>query len=137
MKPQPQRQPGGMLSRLPATMPNAETLSFEAYEFVRIHFREDGRPYSATTQNHVLERVVAFLMQQSDISAGAAALIAGHAICEYLSTQARVSIDIDRSTAFGVTVTDQRTGTARLISAFEIGQLLDAQAILTASPAPH
>ncbi|MNW03264.1 hypothetical protein D3C71_1991710 [compost metagenome] len=76
-------------------------------------------------------------MQLADVSASAAGLIAGHAICEYLSTQARVSIDIDRSTTFGVMVTDKATGNTRLVSAFEIGQLFAAQAILTAAPAPH
>jgi len=134
----PLRPRGAIVARpmLPATA-MTENLRHDAYEFVRMHFRDDGRPYSAATHNHVLERTTAFLMQQADISAGAAALIAGHAICEYVSSHARVSIDIDRSTAFGIVVTDKTTGTTRLVSAFEISQLFAAQAILTAVPTPH
>ncbi|AOB29895.1 hypothetical protein AKI39_03110 [Bordetella sp. H567] len=118
-------------------IPSQDELRAEAYEFVRLHFRADGRPYAAMDKNLLLERVTAFLMQRAEVSADTASTLAAHAICEYLSTQARVAIDIDRSTAYGIVVIDRATNSKRIVSAFEISQLLTAQALLAGTATPH
>jgi hypothetical protein len=120
-----------------SAVPLHDDLRAEAYEFVRLHFRDDGRPYAAVDNNRLLERATAFLMQRAEVSTDTASTLAAQAICEYVSTRARVAIDIDRSTAFGIVVIDRATNTTRIVSAFEISQLLAAQALLAEAPAPH
>jgi hypothetical protein len=139
MNVQPLRPSAAIIARqqLHAGGSTHDAVRADAYEFVRLHFRTDGRPYGAIDRNRLLERVTAFLMQRADISTDTASTLAAQAICEYVSTQARVAIDIDRSTAFGIVVVDRATNTTRIVSAFEISQLLAAQALLTESPAPH
>jgi hypothetical protein len=80
----------------------------------------------------LLERTIAFLMQLAPISQGRAETIAAQAICEYQCHEAKVSIDVDSSTAFCVFVVDRSSGTRRAVSAFEIAELLADRQLATA-----
>lgn len=126
------QRPRGIVARPLGDACTTDTLRVDAYEFVVLHYRDDGRPWAAAECNHLMERAVAFLMQRAPISQRRAETIAAQAICEYQCHEAKVSIDVDSSTAFCVVVVDRATNKRRAVSAFEIAELLTDRALATA-----
>lgn len=109
-------------------MMNTQTESdirIRAMEFVRLRYTAAQEMGLDVNRDHVMSYTVNLLTTLFAVSQRRAETIAAQVIGEYESARARVSIDIDRSTAHVVFVRDgstERAVTAKQLLAFLNGQ---------------
>lgn len=104
---------------------NRSFLEDQAHQFLAVELQQGARP-AVLRDNLLLERCTAHLMAMANCSKRTAATQAAQAIAEISSARSRVSLDMDRSTSHALFVVERASGNTRVISAAELGGILDA-----------
>ncbi|MFY4039329.1 hypothetical protein ACOTJL_26575 [Achromobacter xylosoxidans] len=104
---------------------NRSFLADQAHQFLAVELQQGARP-TVLRDNLLLERCTAHLMAMANCSKRTAATQAAQAIAEISSARSRVSLDMDRSTSHALFVVERASGNTRVISAAELGGILDA-----------
>lgn len=111
-------------------------LQDHAHKFVAVQL-ENGIKTPGISDNQLLERCTAYLMQVCQCSRRTAETQAAQTIAEMACSRNHVSFDMDRSTAHALFVVDRNTNTTRVISAAELVTILTAhEAAMTTANAP-
>lgn len=95
----------------------------QAHQFLRLEL-DNGATTPSLRDNRLLARCVSQLMAICYCTQRTAETHAAQAIAELASERCSVRLDIDRSTAYCLVMTDSATGHTRAVSAAEIQQIL-------------